>query len=276
MSRELPKFNITIKDFYGRSHVIGYELEPSSIAESWYHKIHHLHRLPLDRHYTRSRKTEAVNELQSAITKDLLRLKDSVSLIYPIKESYDQEDCNLLHSITVATQYDHDPDVREIFHRLHRTIHKLEDRLNGEDALGITVGWGEKEGLLRSEFDVLPYDAYQQTKNGYIYLCWSEFGKTPYQYWRDHDSNDPEHFFQTCKPHRTFRALFVLALETRSREFPESFDRWFDQYREEWESKYGCGWLPLYEWGGVPLGRPLEEFDWAEANTVLSIALEQT
>lgn len=264
----LPKFNITIQDFDDQFHTIGYELLDNPISKAWYRKIHHLYRIPLDRYYTRCRKSESIDVLQQSMRNDLVRLKDLIGLEYPVKETYDQTDCNTLHTITLTTQYNHTSDIREIFHRMHRTIHKIEEYLNGSNINGLSVGWGEKEGLLESKFDVLPYHAYESMKTGNIYLCWSEFGKTPYQYWRDQDTAP---FFETCKPHETFRALFVLAVNDLSVEFTEEFIQWFDQYRGEWMAKYGCDWLPLYECGGMPLARPLDVFDWHKVSTVSSI-----
>lgn len=267
----VSKVKITVQDFKKQSHIIEYVLSNNPIAYTWYRKIYHLHRVPLSKQYTSVRHKEPIIQINAQITNYLLQLKETVGLNYTIKESYDQTDCNRLHSITLSTQYNYSPEVREIFHTMHRAIHKLEHHILNIVDNSIHIGWGENEGPVESKFELLPYQWYENVQVGNIYLSWSEFGKTPYQYWKNHEIDNQEHFFKTCKPHKTFRALFALILEEHKQQFSDGFDQWFDQYRIEWELKYGCGWLPLYEWGGVPLGYPTREFDWSTVNTVLAI-----
>lgn len=268
------KLNLKISDLDGNEHDLVYTLEQNPIANKWFKKISHLYRVPLCEHYTYKIKQEkSVAELNDSVTQDLLFLKQEIGLEFPIKENYDQDDCNVLHAITVSRQYHYPPEIREIFHRMHRAIHRIEFSLQQVTIDEIYAGWGEKEGPLQERFHTDPYQFYEVCRPGTLYIRWSEFGKHPWQYWKDRDSDDIDHFLDTCKPHVTFRAQFSLVLSDHTvDEFEPEFLTWFETRREAWKSRYGCGdWTPLHARGGVPLARTDEQFDWKTANTVLSI-----
>lgn len=265
------KLNLKICDSSDNIHDLVYTLANNDIANAWYKKILHLRRIPLCNYYTYKTSKKSLDELNLSITQDLQLLNDLIDLNYQIKQCYDQQDCNHLHDITVSTQYNHSPEIRDIFHRMHRNIHCIEEIIQKFKLDKIYAGWGEKEGLLESKFREPPYELYQFCSPGTINLTWSEFGKTPYQYWSDHDIDDVTHFLKTCKPHNTFRAQFVVALSNPPNGWPTEFDQWFDQWKEAWQATYGCDWIPLYEWGGIPLAYPEKDFDWSLINTVVSI-----
>lgn len=268
-----PKLKLSIRDFNGDLREFIYQLDENPVARAWYKKIFHLYRIPLSEHYTFKVKRASVQETNQLISQDLILLNHAIGLNYPIKQSYDSQDCNVLHDITVSTQYDHTLEVREIFHRMHRNIHSLEYNMQQTILNNIYAGWGENEGLLTTQFEQLPYDLYQLCVPGTINLVWSEFGKTPWRYWKDHDLDDREHFLKTCKPHQTFRAQFSLALLSGSDEFDPEFTQWFDKYRSAWYEKYKCDWTPLHQWGGIPLARPESSttYDWTTTDTIVSI-----
>jgi hypothetical protein len=262
---------LSVNDIYNNRHDIFYQLEKNYIASAWYKKIRHLYRIPLSEHYTFKIQQKPATELNYLISQDLIKLNELININYPIKESYDHHDCNVLHDITVTTQYDYSSDVREIFHRMHRTIHSLEYSMQKTVFDSIYAGWGEKEGPLTSKFDRLPYDLYQLCQPGTINLIWSEFGKTPLQYWRNRDFDNEEHFLKTCRPHLTFRAQFSLSVLKSPDRFEPEFEQWFDHYRDAWQQKYGCNWTPMYEWGGIPLAYPKDQFDWSVVDSIASI-----
>jgi hypothetical protein len=266
------KLKLSIIDIYNNNHNLFYLLEENSIATAWYKKIKHLYRVPLSDHYTFKTRQMPLVGLNHMISQDLMKLNELIKLNYPVKESYDRYDCNTLHDVTVSTQYDYSIDVREIFHRMHRNIHSLEYSIQETTTFhSIYAGWGEKEGLLTSNFDRLPYDLYRPCDPGTINLCWGEFGKTPWHYWKDQDLNNVEHFLKTCKPHMTFRAQFNLSILESPTQFDSNFEQWFDSYRSVWQQQHGCDWTPLYQWGGIPLARPENQIDWSTVDTILSI-----
>jgi hypothetical protein len=269
------KLNLRLSDLDGNEHDLVYTLEQNVIANKWYKKISHLYRVPLCEHYTYKIKQEkSIKDLSDSVTQDLSQLKQLIDLDFPIKEIYNQDDCNILHAVTISQQYGYNAEVREIFHRMHRTIHLIEFALQQVTVNELYAGWGEKEGPLEEKFDIDPCQLYEVRQPGTLYMKWSEFGKTPWQYWKDQDSDDIDHFLDTCKPHMTFRAQFSLRLsEHELDEFEPEFLDWFESRRDAWNSRYGKSeWTTLHVRGGVPLARPDKDFDWKTANTILSIS----
>jgi hypothetical protein len=268
------KLNLRVIDINDNPHEFIYTVYDNPVAQVWYKKILHLYRIPLSQHYTSKIKKPSLDEICALISQDLMVLNEKIKIDYPIKQKYDQQDCNIIHDITISTQYGYPPYIREIFHTLHRNIHKLEKEIQHSSINHIIAGWGEKEGLLTTKFEKLPYDLYEYCMPGSISLIWSEFGKTPWRYWKDSEIDNTQHFLKTCKPHQTFRAQFALSLQQSPRDFDVEFKLWFDAYRDAWQQNYHCDWTPLYQWGGVPLARldKKDDFDWSMSNQIVSIS----
>jgi len=257
-------------------HDVYYQLADNVVAKKWFEKIYYLQDVPLCGFYTNDlARQPTLEEINQGITDDLIRLQaldlpelDQLS----IKTSYDHDDCNLIHHLTVRYQYGFDLHTRNIFHSLHRKIHLVEIILEGYPITSIVTGWGENEGLLDQEFPCNPYDLYEATLPiGTLFLNWSEFGKTPYRYWLDHDISDVDNFLANCRPQRTFRAQFSLVLEpTTVQDFKVGFEKWFDPYRPHWRAQWNQDWTPLQEYGLLPLAHAVSTVP-AQIQTVLSI-----
>lgn len=274
MSSNPSNLDIKIQDINGSQHTLRYNLCDNPIAKRWYRKIYHLQQLPLDDCYTPRARPPSVEELQSSMRNDVSLLQQKISLEYPMKSCYDQQDFNYLHALTVSTQYDYDTEIRDIFHRLHRTLHRLEQQYTDRGTLPrIHAGWGEKEGLLGEVFDIDPYQYYESMKPGHVYLVWAEFGKTPYDYWRDNDIDNEESFLKNCRSHTTFRAQFTLSLRYIDEIFPEEFEIWFKRYQSAWKNTHGIGWTPIHQWGGIPLCRPELSVDHKDTDRILGIKI---
>ena len=87
---------------------------------------------------------------------------------------------NETHSWLVRKQYSDEYRDRQELHTLHRLVHAWEDKTIDFASDFFSVGWGIKEGLLQTDFEVDPYEYYEQDlKIGDLYLDWSEFGKKP-------------------------------------------------------------------------------------------------
>lgn len=254
-------------------HEIVYQLDDNNIARRWYKKLSHLYRLPFSEHYNNSASSLSTLQINHLLRDDLKKLNNLIDLNFPLKESYDQNDCNILHDITLSTQYSFDLEIREIFHKMHRLIHNLEFKIQKYNKINsLYAGWGEKEGPLTSKFNPLPYEFYKESVPGAINLKWSEFGKTPWQYWRDGEKDDIDYFLKTCIPHITFRAQFNLIIrQHQTLTFDQNFYTWFSKYKDIWYKKYHCDWTPLQEWGGIVLAVPTKLFDWTQINKILSI-----
>lgn len=273
------KFYLTIQTQDGTDHQIQYQLDENPIALEWFKKIKHIWRVPLDQVYTTGTDTTTSSkDLSKSISSDILLLNESIGKIYDIKDEYTQNDCNVLHSFTVCTQYSNIAEVRNIFHRLHRKIHHLESIIGnyGFNNYSLPADWGEKGGLLTTKHKQSPYQYYTSDMiAGNIYHIWAEFGKTPYHYWLNRDNPDVTHFINNCKPHVTFRPGFSLWIRDMTFDvFNADFEAWFDSYRDIWQKIYSTDPMSAYSRGGVILAKPVDpQFDYTTAHKIISISL---
>jgi len=274
----MNKLYLIIEDRNGNDHQLYYHLADNPIANEWVKKIKHASKIPLDRLYTsKNDRNIDKKEIYTAITEDIKILNNIIGQIYDLKIEYDQNDCNLLHGFTVAHQYDYDVNVRDIFHRLHRKIHLLENIFSNSNKPWLFVEWGEKGGLLTTQYKESPYQYYDlEMLAGNIYQLWAESGKTPYTYWKNQDSDNVEHFINNCKPHTTFRPGFSLCINNITyKPYDKEFEKWFDRYRQVWQKKYNVPNIAAYEHGGVLLATPADNKfkNYSEIYTVKSIKL---
>ena len=256
------KFYLIVQAQDGNEYYLPYQLANNPIAEEWMKKLKHVSKIPLDPVYTTKNDPGLTKELlNSNISADINLLNNSLGKIYDIKSEYNQEDCNILHSYTVKHQYAQTLEIRDIFHRLHRQLHRLEGILTGNELHWLLGEWGEAGGLVTTKHKYSPYDYYSSTMSaGNIYQRWAEFGKPPYTYWQDHDIEDIEHFLFTCKPHITFRPGFVLCIRDHIDEcYNAEFEVWFKKYQKFWEEKYNAPPASAYSQGSVLLAEPLED-----------------
>ena len=272
------KLYLIVEDHDGNDQRLHYQLADNPVAGRWIKKIKHASKIPLDQFYTtKNEKNLDQKEINLAISKDIKMLNDVIGHVYDSKSEYTQEDCNLLHAFTIDHQYEHDIEIRNIFHRLHRKIHLLEKVFSNSIKDCLDVEWGEKGGPLTTQHERSLYQYYDlKLYAGNIYHRWAEFGKTPYTYWKNKDIDDQRHFLNTCRPHMTFRPGFSLCISDITYEdFNEEFERWFDRYRRPWQEKYNLPGMAAYGHGGVLLATPKnnEYENYSELYTVKSIKL---
>lgn len=274
-----PKFYLTIQTHDGNNYQIQYQLDENPISLEWFKKIKHIWRVPLDQVYTTvNDNTTTSADLNKIISTYILELNESIGKVYDIKEEYTQTDCNVLHSFTVKDQYHHPVEIRNIFHKLHRKIHHLELLLSnqGVNQYSLAADWGEKAGPLTTKHKQSLYQHYTlEMLAGNIYHVWVEFGKTPYEYWKNQDDPKVNHFIDNCKPHTTFRPGFSLCTKDKTFDpVDEDFESWFDDYRDAWQKTYNADPMSAYSQGGVQLARPVDnQFDYATAYKIISIDL---
>jgi hypothetical protein len=272
-----PKFYLTVQDQAGINHQIQYQLANNPIAEQWFKKIKHIWRIPPDDIYTTTADHNiSKDSLNGTISLELESINNIIGKIYDIKTEYTQNDCNLLHAFTVSNQYSYSKDVRDILHRLHRTIHRLESVLSGKkyNEYFLPGEWGEAAGPLTTPYTESSYQYYtKQMKSGTMYHLWAEFGKTPYEYWRNQDSPDATYFINNCRPHVTCRPGFSLCIKDTAYNTPDpNFEQWFNKYRDIWQVAYGTDPESPYSLGGVELAKPIDnQFDYLTAFKITSI-----
>lgn len=268
-------FSLIIQDQNQQLHTIEYELADNPIAQQWFQKIKHLWRIPLCYYYTSTKHDITNLTLFDLISQDLQWLNDRIGFIYKIKEFYTIQDFNNIHILTVNTQYQYNQKIRNVFHRLHRRIHMLEDALSSFVPSVIHAGWGEKEGMLTTTFKESPYNFYVPAlKSGNLYMVWNEFGKTPYRFWQNQDPDTLEHFISTCKPQLTFRAEFVFCYKDRAPyEFEPEFKLWFNRYQNVWTEKWNMEWNGIHERGGIPLAIAITNHQFETTSTIKSVNL---
>jgi hypothetical protein len=272
------KFFLTVEDQHNAEHRLEYRLADNPIAQQWIKKIKHIHKVPFDRVYsTPNTKIATKEEINFEISADITLLNGLVGNVCAVKDQYNQSDCNLLHAFTISNQYGHTIEVRDIFHQLHRKIHQLEMALSLSDNSWLPCEWGEKGGPITTMHNESPYQYYQLNMlAGHIYCQWSEFGKTPYRYWKDRDLDEVDHFLANCKPHVTFRPNFSVFIKDVDYNYVDpEFEAWFARYRQAWEEKYSADKLSVYGHGGVLLAEPADnQFDdWSQLYLIKSINL---
>jgi len=264
------KFHLIAQTQDGADHRLSYQLATNPIAKMWMEKIKHISKLPLDPIYTSKNDPLTKEELNANMAKDIKFLNDSIGRVYDIKSEYDQQDCNNIHAYTIRYQYDHPVEIRNVFHRLHRQLHLLEDLLldTPSELLGLNAEWGEAGGLLTTTHKTSPYEYYTlRMIAGCLYQRWAEFGKTPYTYWKDQDLDDPQHFLATCKPHITFRPGFALCMRDHVEICQDTeFESWFKKYKQIWHEKYQVPDMAAYGLGSILLAEPLSDYSHILAN----------
>lgn len=272
------KIYLTVQHQNNKDYKLIYDLADNPIAEEWIKKLKNIHRVPLDRVYTiNNDKAVTKEEVTQEIIADITTLNNMIGKIYDIKTEYNQLDCNLIHGFTVSNQYSYIPEVRAIFHSLHRRVHHLENLLENSELswTWLQAEWGEKSGPLTTKHKVSPYNYYEtKIKAGNIYQPWAEFGKTPYTYWKNKDLDNVDNFLNNCKPHTTFRPGFSLCTIDRDYSLPIlEFESWFDAYRSAWQERYNAPEMSAYSKGGVLLATPAENYDiiFSELYTIKSI-----
>jgi len=236
------KFKVILKDKNNRSFDVDYNLNDTVIAEKWFHKIKHLHRIPID--------PVESDQVDCSDIKDLSK-KFCAYAGMDIPDidfaEITQKDLNALHRIY---EDNHDRLSRlknnAILYQFHNAIHHSEQLKAPRDK--IKVGWGVKDGPLTEKFDCNEY--FESTiKKNFIYATESELGKTPYQYWENGEPADQTRFNQLCKPHITLRAKFHISLvDIDPIEFKKDFIDWFSNYSTSWLAKYRLPtWRPIDE-----------------------------
>ena len=262
----MPQIILTMEDQQGCVRDVAYQLSDGAIAALWFKKLSKICRLPLDENYTQRLNILPEPELERSI------LDDARSLGIEIGDAVDREQCNRLHDITVRQQYDHPREIRDVFHRMHKNLHLLENMRSDKPQQFLAIGWGEREGMLKGAIPEDRYEHYVPTQPGSLYLSWAEFGKTPYQFWKNGDVDTDENFFVTAKPHLTFGVHFSLCIGNASLMEPE-FNEWFSKYEEPWRDRYDMGWNDVHNSHSILLATPCEQIDVSEIVTVRAVRL---
>ncbi len=232
---------LTVVDTKNTLKTLQYKLLDNPIATEWAGKIRRLQNVPLDSNYTGKNFQKFTVE---QCEKDILRIAENfIEIKTLLANGIDKKALNETHSWLVRKQYSEE-----------------------------YKGWGIKEGLLKTEFEVDPYDYYERNlKVGDLYLDWSEFGKKPHTWFMDGASTNTQDFFQQCFPHKTFRAKFGVCVKNPKQQFDEGFKWWWqNSFQQAWIGKYGSDWNELKEFGAIPLATTNE---YVEFNKVEGIKI---
>jgi hypothetical protein len=230
------KKNKKLKIIFKNGLDVDYRLHDSELAEKWASKIKHLKNLPID---PIESYTEDVSDIRGIYNEFC-----NFAGIKPIEiDPLDNFKLNQLHQ-TYEEHHDRLSRLKNnaILYKLHLSVHFHQDKTSAN----IHVGWGKHEGPLTKQFNC--YDFYEDSiVRNYIYLPWSELGKTPMKYWKHQEPSDQSRFNALAKPHTTFRAKFYIALQdVTPQPFNEAFVEWFDHYKQGWLAHHG-----LAKWENV-------------------------
>ena len=270
----MQEFGLVIRDKSEQEHKVSYRLTDGSIPMMWMRKLKKIYRVPLDDDYTRYAGRLSEQQLVESIVDSFNQLNSMIHLGNRQITDVTLDDCNWLHDLAVQKQNSYSYEIREIFHHMHKNIHLLEEIRGYYESPFLEVGWGEREGLMKGIFKEDPYQHYVPIVRGNLYLTWSEFGKTPYIYWKNKDDDDRDKFFRTCKPHRTFRMHFSLCIKDHDQKTLEpEFYEWFEKYRDEWMQRYGIDWTEFHQLNSILLATPISSMDFSSAVNVSGIWL---
>ena len=218
---------------------VDYRLHDSELAEKWATKIKHLQHVPIDPIESYKVDVSDIRGIYNEFCK--------FAGIEPIEiDPLDRFKLNQLHQ----TYEEHHARLsrlkdNSILYKLHLSVHFHQDKT----IENINVGWGKHEGPLTNQYSC--YDFYEDgIIQNYMYLPWSELGKTPMKYWKDEEPNDQSRFNKLAKPHTTFRAKFFIAIKDKTPQpFDQAFVKWFADYKQGWFEHCGIDkWDNVHEY----------------------------
>jgi hypothetical protein len=167
----------------------------------------------------------------------------------------EQQSLNLLHELYVSNHGRLSTlKNNDILYQFHNAIHELEKKSIGTR---FYVGWGTSEGPLEEQFNCNEFYAETFVKNN-LYLPWTELGKTPLDYYNNHEPRELDKFCKLSKPHVTLRAKFMIAMKDfNPPALSPEFEQWFSQFKTPWLEHYNIrDWRACDEYLGVLLAEP--------------------
>ena len=247
----MKRLKLTFDNKVSRQEVL-YRIAANPVSERWLRKIKHLSSIahsPLE-----TTGTSNLENVQS-IHREFCEFAGTgyVELDYN-----DQAMLNQLHEQYVLN---HDRlsllANNNVLYKFHNAIHAMEKKSQGNR---FYVGWGVREGPLGEQFNCNEHYAETLIRNN-LYLPWTELGKTPLDYFNNHEPSDLSRFCALAKPHITLRAKFMIARrDFVPPPFTEQFHEWFSQYRAAWLEHYSItDWRPCDEYVGVLLAEPQDK-----------------
>jgi hypothetical protein len=151
----------------------------------------------------------------------------------------DQQYFNYIHKI-YEENYDGDPCWLDF----HEHIHICEDySRSNRHSHTVCIDYREKAGPLEKPMDrQWLNDTQTKVSAGDIYVSWSELGKTPYTYWKNHEPNDLMRMCELAKPWVKLCPKIYIALEdtnTLENVEREVFENWWEKYHTDWAKHWG-------------------------------------
>jgi hypothetical protein len=225
-----------------------YKLVCNPVSERWIKKIKHLSRIPHS-----VLETTGLYFAQN-IERIHREFCEFAEVEYNSIDYNEQQSLNRLHELYV-TNHDRLSKLKnnDVLYEFHNAIHELEKQVSKR----FYIGWGTSEGPLEEQFNCNEFYAETFVKNN-LYLPWTELGKTPLDYYNNHEPEELDKFCKLSKPHITLRAKFMIAMKdfdppALSREF----EQWFSQFKTQWLQHYNIkDWQARDEYLGVLLAEP--------------------
>ena len=172
--------------------------------------------------------------------------------------SQNQEYFNFLHQI-YEKKYNGDP----AWLNFHEHIHMCERWPVQQPTL--TIDYREKAGMLEQPFDLAWLEnATTKIQAGDVYVEWSELGKTPYSYWKDHEPNNLTRMCELAKPWVTLIPKLQVALtdtDTLANKKITEFENWWKSYSNSWCQHWQIPkWTIADQYSVIVIGRidPIE------------------
>jgi hypothetical protein len=223
-----------MKVLFSNNVTVDLEIDDSPIGKIYQKTYKHLAPIPIPfsewdnrNHY---KNTIGYSDLVDQLTQYASQLSINIDKSKCLLQ--DQDYLNALHKI-----YEKNYDGTTGWLNFHEHIHMCEHYYNRSPNV-LSIDYREKMGPLEKMFDrSWQSSTTTQIKAGDVFVAWSELGKTPYNYWQNHEPLDVDRMCELIKPWIRLIPKIKIALEDIDRleniKVAE-FETWWDQHKGPW------------------------------------------
>ncbi len=242
--------------------VLEINLYSNPVAEWLHSKYKHLSNLPLEfdeKNLFFNRCTDRT-VVEQTIKQSAHTLGIDISATQLSEQSY----LNHLHSIYetnfLHSAYKEKTANTEDWILFHDAVHMLE-KINSQDSHlpFVSFDYNTRAGALEKSFDraYLRY-ATSRLKKNQCFVQWEELGKSPWDYFQNHEPDDLERLCELAKPWLMLRTSFRVACADINLldqiDFGE-FNAWFSSYQQSWCNHWNItDWTPEEMLQVIPIG----------------------
>lgn len=172
--------------------------------------------------------------------------------------SKDQTYLNHLHTVYETLDKNNKQFAQHNWMEFHELIHRIE-RHPHDPSQTVNIDYRHYYGLLEQPMKKEWMTPGVQAQYGDVVVSWTELGKTPYDYWKDHEPNDIRRICQLVKPWVTLKPKLNIAYGPQfnppDQELAD-FSHWWAPYETTWLRRWGLTeWTVAHQFMSIPVGR---------------------